>query len=294
MTIGWVLQKIRNRISMVTVLGSPTRYFVKLWAYASRPREYLRRVDEASKLPKEVNESEVVRQLKLDGFSLVVDFEYGDELYKSIEEKMKKVNGEGLMGEPLAARDYFRVVAAPAERTTDDILTRFALQPKILNTITAYLGSVPVLEYIEVIASHDPQKGSWVESQLWHRDRVDSRNPKLFVYMTDVLQPEDGPFTYIPARESRKVRNKIVARRISDEDMERQGLSSKAKAVYGQHLTAFISDVGRCYHLGSRCKNVRVAYMASFVTHASFTQFKTPMKITRDLSPIEQLVIRSR
>lgn len=186
-------------------------------------------------------------------------------------------------------------MTASRDLRSDSTFVRFALQPSILRVASAYFGGkVPYLSGVQLLLSHGSDNVHWEQSQLWHRDYSDSRILKLWVYLTDVTGEKNGPFTYLPADASNKVKNDFFfPGRISDEAMETSGQASKAQKVFGARLTSFYIDTARCYHLGSRLKlgEHRLAYIAAFTTHAQLYPCENGISLDGKVSEIENLAL---
>src|SRR5215510_11363889 len=78
----------------------------------------------------------------------------------------------------------------------DDPLLKLALDRKLLEIVSAYLGLWPRLHSIGAWLNH-PTDAPPEVSQLWHRDPEDLKLIKVFIYLNDVDEG-CGPFTYIP------------------------------------------------------------------------------------------------
>lgn len=150
---------------------------------------------------------------------------------------------------------------------TDNPFVAFAIQPSVLQLLTRALGEVPQLDY--VLLTHS--KGSdapLASSQLWHKDYDDIRTLKLFVYLTDVDEPEKGPFTFIPGDVSDKVGFTRRSHR-PDEKVFRGAVKRQdVRAMFAPRSTAFIVETSRCLHMGSRLApgHSRLLYTATFIT----------------------------
>ncbi len=79
----------------------------------------------------------------------------------------------------------------------DDVWLRTALDHRVLDVATAYLGLWPKLEYVDLWHTPKTDAPERVSSQRWHRDFNDRLLLKAFVYLNDV-GPDAGPFEYIP------------------------------------------------------------------------------------------------
>jgi hypothetical protein len=84
----------------------------------------------------------------------------------------------------------------PKGIAADEPLLKLALDRKLLEIASSYLGLWPCLFSIEAWLNY-PTDEPAQKSQLWHRDPEDLRNVKAFIYLADV-DDQCGPFTYIP------------------------------------------------------------------------------------------------
>jgi len=130
--------------------------------------------------------------------------------------------GKVLMGE------YFPSVKLSCPHVMD-----VALDPSVLRAVEAWLGTVPTISYVGLMWSW-PRKKPAHEMQRWHRDRVDFKFCKLFVYLTDVLTSKDGPHLYIAG--SNKGTRITHGGRFSDQEV---------LDIYGiEHQSMLLGDAG--------------------------------------------------
>jgi hypothetical protein len=121
-------------------------------------------------------------------------------------------------------KDYIvRLVAANHEHAAESALLRMALDQKLLQIVSSYLGMWPRLHAIGAWLNF-PTPDEAKQSQLWHRDPEDFRLVKAFIYLEDV-DSDHGPFCYIPKTHpfgERAAVNPSVGhrKRITDEEMQ--------------------------------------------------------------------------
>jgi hypothetical protein len=142
-------------------------------------------------------------------------------------------------------------------------LVDFALSDGLLSLVTNYLGTVPHLNRIDLLYSVAHGGEEAISSQIYHFDPEGLRQAKLFLNLRDV-GPDEGPFTFIPAAESRRIARAIKHRRSADTDMAMArflddelatvGGLDKAISVTGQTGSAVLVDTSRCLHCGSRVR----------------------------------------
>jgi hypothetical protein len=150
-----------------------------------------------------------------------------------------------------ASRKNFLVYASQKHQSaqyTD--LMRLALARPILDAVSRYLGSVPILSNVSVMVSlpNDSETGS----QLYHLDFGDDQQIKMFVCL-DEVDDEHGPFTFLPVPETNRVieglgydRGRLTIQQIT----EFLG-PGKEIQVKGSPGTGLLVDTSRCLHYGS-------------------------------------------
>jgi hypothetical protein len=104
-------------------------------------------------------------------------------------------------------------------------------------------------------------------SQLWHRDHDDTRVIKFFVYLTDVEDADDGPFTFIPRPQSDKLGFQLRSH-LTDAEMATRIPLNAISQMKAPRLSAFMVDTARCLHMGSRLSpgHERLLYTATFIS----------------------------
>lgn len=192
-------------------------------------------------------------------------------------------------------KTFFSQLLDPSDRGLDTIFTRFALSDKVLNTAAKYLGVAPFLESVELLYSK-PIQGPPAQSQQWHKDRTDRRIVKVFVYITDVT-PKHGPLSLLPRAQSERV-PEFLFHYLTDEQMARYADLSKAVALTGTAGTTILIDSQTSYHLGSRCQEPRLAYVAYFSSgfgyRARETRWTVSSEHTSRLSPLQRYALGAR
>jgi hypothetical protein len=149
---------------------------------------------------------------------------------------------------------------------TDNPFVAFALQTPMLQLLCAFYGEVPFLDDVLLTLSKHTGK-KLVLSQLWHRDYDDLRTVKLFVYLTDVKDKDDGPFTFIPGPESDRLGSSLRSRREDSEIDSRVGQMG-VRQVVAPRLSVFLVETSRCLHMGSRVSegHQRLLYAAGYIS----------------------------
>ena len=214
------------------------------------------------------NDTQVLEKLRRDNFHPANDL-VDQNLLAELQAAAEKLI-VGAEQAPRSANKNFWSQLLSRDLEVDNIFVRFALQERILKLVGAYFGESPFLHNLNLFASFGTNNETWQDSQLWHQDHADAKILKLWVYVTDVLTPAEGPFTYLPGHASKKVPNPFQ-QRVSDETMAELGFDKQSVAVMGPKSTCFLIDTRHCYHQGSRVEfgHKRIAYAATYVSFAS-------------------------
>jgi hypothetical protein len=140
------------------------------------------------------------------------------------------------------------------EHPIDSPLIRLALDRKLLEIVSNYLGLWPRLHAIGAWFNF-PTEGEATEAQLWHRDPEDLQLIKVFIYLNDVDE-ERGPFCYIPRTHPFSQGADIIpkhrdSKRITDEEMRSAFPPNTWLTCTGPSKTMILADtVG--YHRGGK------------------------------------------
>lgn len=148
----------------------------------------------------------------------------------------------------------------------DNPFVDIALQPELLSIVGHAFGELPRLDYVLLTLSKSTGK-EFSYSQLWHRDHDDTRVIKLFVYLTDVKDIEDGPFTFIPGPQSDRLGFRLRSHQ-TDAEIAKSIPLEAITEIKAPRLSAFMVDTKRCLHMGSRLSpgHERLLYTATFIS----------------------------
>jgi hypothetical protein len=189
---------------------------------------------------------------------------------------------------------FFTQLLGPSHRGLDSVFMRFALDEKLLATTARYLGIAPFLESVELLYSK-PIEGQPAQSQQWHRDRTDRRIIKVFVYAVDVT-PRQGPLSLLSRSDSARV-PEILFHYVPDQQMARYVEPGRTVALTGPAGTTIMTDTQACYHLGSRCQEPRLAYIAYYSSGFGYrpreSSWTVPAAERTGLSPLQRLALGS-
>lgn len=172
----------------------------------------------------------------------------------------------------------------------NSIFVRFALQPNVVGLVARHLGTVPLLtDVLLTLSVPGPDELSY--SQLWHRDYDDRQTVKVFVYLSDVDGPDDGPFTLIDGPGSAPVRPLRSTHR-DDAWVFGRTHRDHVVSVTGPTGSTFVCETSRCLHMGSRVApgHTRLMYTANFISPPSvYPGWAT--RFTPAADPFERLVL---
>ena len=146
------------------------------------------------------------------------------------------------------------LVSYPDGMPADDPLLKLALDRKLLEIVSSYLGLWPCLHSVGAWLNYPTDTPAQI-SQLWHRDPEDLRLIKVFIYLADVDE-QRGPFTYIPrthpfgaeAAGAQKLEKK---KRVPDDRMNRVFPPESWRVCTGPAGTMILADT-LGYHRGGK------------------------------------------
>lgn len=181
-----------------------------------------------------------------------------DEASKEILETSRspRVQAVAASGASATGKKDFVVdlVKYPRGIPADSPLLKVALDPRLLEIVSSYLGLWPCLYAVSAWLNF-PTEAPAAKSQLWHRDPEDLRLIKVFIYLVDVDE-QCGPFTYIPATHPfsanlAKAQPLEEARRTQDDRMQEVFAPSQWKVCTGPAHTMILADT-LGFHRGGR------------------------------------------
>jgi hypothetical protein len=178
-------------------------------------------------------------------------------------------------------------------------LVRFMVSRPVLDVATAYLGCVPLLAGANLWWS--PANESARSSQLWHVDKEETSQVKLFVNVTDTGL-DQGPLTFLPAPATDRLRRSLGydSGRLRDADVAAAGEADQALRLLGPAGAGGFVDTSRCLHYGSRGnRRDRLVLLVQFFRfHAaaeSNARFQVPPGLPGlDPDPIQRLALGLR
>lgn len=204
--------------------------------------------------------AEVARELTEEGIVMAASKEFLSSAGQiALGEASKLVLGLSCAAETQAAtsnkKDYMiNLVPWEFPHDPDSSLLKVALDPKLLEIISSYMGMWPRLHAVGAWANY-PTPDEAKESQLWHRDPEDMQLVKVFIYLSHV-DNNSGPFCYIPKSHpfstgaARTPKHKDP-KRITDEEMQTAFAPQTWLSCTGPAGTMILADtVG--YHRGGK------------------------------------------
>jgi hypothetical protein len=168
----------------------------------------------------------------------------------------------------------------------------FALQPELLGLLALALGEAPRLRAFSLHRSL-PSPSNRI-SQLWHRDYDGLEVLKIFAYLTDVTDPDDGPFTFFPIQACGTWR-RWGRNHLEDREVFARLDPAGRRAMLGPAGTVFAVNTHRCLHMGSRLAEGRERLMVTctYVPAPSlYIGERAPCRPRPEAAALEQLALQ--
>jgi hypothetical protein len=196
----------------------------KLSGVGKLPINYVRRALLLD-LPRDSTIVNCAAALNSDGYCFVselLDTKLLLSLSVASQSKLERAN-EGKLQQQGNSKDFWMRLLdedmQSGQLPLDNPFVSIALQPELVSVVAAAMGEVPRLDYVLLTLSRNTDK-KLSYSQLWHRDHDDVKVIKLFFYLTDVISPDHGPFTFIPGPDSDKMGFRLKSH-LSDDQIAR-------------------------------------------------------------------------
>ena len=166
-----------------------------------------------------------------------------------------------------------RLVSPEENHPSDSPLLKLALDNKLLEIVSQYLGLWPRLHSIGAWVNF-PTKNQPEKSQLWHRDPEDVKLLKVFIYLVDVDE-NCGPFSYIRkshpfSNGAAKVPTHKDSKRITDEEMQQAFPSNLWLACTGPANTMILADTIGYHRGGKPLEGIRVLITLTYTSGVPF------------------------
>jgi hypothetical protein len=175
-------------------------------------------------------------------------------------------------------------------------LVRFMVSREIVDTVTEYLGTVPLLAGAALWWS--PANETATSSQLYHFDNEDWRQIKILINVNETTT-DHGPFTLLPGGLSDRLREELRYNkgRVDDETLLDAGGRGNEVALVGAPGSGAFVDTSRCFHFGSR-GNIydRLVLKIQFMrfdspTESTFRLQVPPDILGADVDEVQRLVL---
>lgn len=153
--------------------------------------------------------------------------------------------------------------------TIDNPVIRLAFSNEILDFAIKYFDGEISLDSIQFLYSW-PTSGELRDSQKWHYDYGDSKSFHAIIYLNDVINLANGPFTFVTKTDSKNIHWSPFIRRVEDDQFLKELGNGEIKYFYGQSGKTVFVDPACCYHYGSRCETPRLALFLTFNTSNPF------------------------
>ena len=271
----------------------PKRNFVYfLWRFvANGPRTYRALVNPASHgdtpaIGRELTSEGIVvgpsdRFLSMEGQRALREAACGVLQTSASEAVAATVSGRASTGD--RQKEFLvDLVSYPEGMPSDDPILMVALDKKLLEIVSSYLGLWPCLHSVSAWLNY-PTDSPPQTSQLWHRDPEDLRLIKAFIYLTDVDE-QCGPFTYIPrthpfgpeAASAQRLENK---KRFTDDRMTRTFPPASWRVCTGGANTMILADTLGYHRGGKPTTGRRILITFTYTSGAPITD--RPLSVDR-------------
>lgn len=199
-------------------------------------------------------------------------------------------------------REYLEEILSDEDLRRYPEFVQFCLSVPVVNAVSRYLGTVPVLRRVGLLLSSPANDNAG--SRLYHLDPEDFRQVKLFVNVFGVT-PDHGPLTWLPGPVSRTVLKHVWGRekaerahrdqfrRWDDDELTPLAAASDRVELLGPSGTGAFVDTSRCLHFGSRIKPgaMRLVFYAQYLRyHFPYATDRNRINLSR--TPDDPLVAR--
>ena len=194
---------------------------------------------------------------------------------------------------PNASKSYQSNLLAVEDYDRQSAFVQFALQEKLLNSVSRYLRCAASLQAIELVFT-PPSRDAPRQTQLWHLDKTDRKLIKVFVLVHDTAL-EHGPLIFLPRDRSRKVRP-FFQHYLPDEAIGNDRLEHQI-TMTGPAGSALLIDTSKLYHCGGRCEKPRLIYIVEYSSGFGYSARQrklvngVSLSAGFDLPPVKRLAI---
>ena len=206
----------------------------------------------------------------LDGGEIPLNSELG----RQVGEADDKLNQE-------EARDNKLFLSVPEPLYNVPEISDIIFDDKIVSIAKSFFKCVPAVGTLNLRKSFANNLNS-ENTTMYH---VDPNSPyffKVFVYLKDVLSPEDGPFTYVEGSVDDKPNNLLEKYRWEDDEIEAFYGKDRIKYLTGKKGDILIAMTNG-FHKGQKCtRNDRELLTIDYVCHPDSWNTKMQMSIKRE------------
>lgn len=152
---------------------------------------------------------------------------------------------------------FLQQIPIDIRKTGNEAYLRLTKHPRILATVSDYLGMLPVKQSVSLWYS--PNEVMMGRSQLYHLDSEDKRQVKIFLLLEEV-DMNSGPLHVIPSYQSRLIWEKLTRtgivkqknNKVKDKHIFDAANTDPGEPIIGRAGTMALVDTCNCYHYGSR------------------------------------------
>ena len=191
-------------------------------------------------------------------------------------------------------KDFLRSIVLDYNNRENTPIFDFSCDEKIINVISEYLGSKPVLNTANLWYSPN-ENFSIGNSQSFHLDGEDLRQVKIFINLYPVNK-YSGPLTIYPRDISETIYKKLKEtnlikkrnEKIPDSYIEKLDIKSNPVELTGPEKQMAFVDTCSCYHYGSRpLRNKKnTPRIILYLHYTTVFQKKLPTFFKRKISKI--------
>lgn len=205
-------------------------------------------------------------------------------------------------GQRKGAKKYLKdFIVEPYGSTTDERIPdiknpfiRMNLDERVIRIAGSYMGIAPKLRGFSLRQTLPvPAGAAEYFSQRWHRDPEDRKMLKMFIYMTDVLDEQSGPFIYIKGSQPGGVRGNLFPQHPPAATYPEAGAVEKVvprelmKVCLGRAGTVVFADTSGLHKGGYTISAPRLMYTGTFYSLASLTRHH--LAVRDDVSALSPL-----
>ena len=206
------------------------------------------------------------------------------------QDGLKNISKENLF---LSKEFISKSLISPQALDLNSPILKLALSPFILESVSQYLGTAPLLHRMEVRYSRFSNNDLY-KSQLYHCDTAERSQVKVFIYCSKI-DNECGPLTFINAHDSAKIRKKLKYKfggeqtYITDQEIESNPYYQGSITACGNIGDVVFIDTGKCFHMGSRILNEKSYRLVILLQYVTISGFEVPLILRSTKTPFAHL-----